>query len=110
MKYISNNPNNIEVLFDLFDVLLNIPSRASSPAPAFKSLIRNLPLQANQLTEKNVTTCRHPEETLNTRLAILQPSDEVGPVPQSLPDHTDLACINFIVERGMLGVGRAPTT
>ena len=57
-----------------------------------------------------MTAYRHREETLNTQLAILRPSGEVGLVPQSLPYHTNFNDINFIVERGMLGVGRAPTT
>ena len=57
-----------------------------------------------------MTTYCHREETLNTQLAILRPSGEVGLVPQSLPYHTNFNDINFIVERGMLGVGRAPTT
>jgi hypothetical protein len=57
-----------------------------------------------------MTAYRHREETLNTQLAILRPSGEVWLVPQSLPDHTNFTYINFIVERGMLGVGRAPAT
>ena len=57
-----------------------------------------------------MTTYRHWEKTLNAQLAILRPSGEVWPVPQSLPEHTHFTYINFIVERGMPGVGRALAT
>lgn len=57
-----------------------------------------------------MTAYRHREETLNTQLAILRPSGEVGLVPQSLPDHIGFTYVNFIVEQGMLGVERALAT
>lgn len=57
-----------------------------------------------------MTAYRHWEETLNTQLAILRPSGEIWPVPQSLPEHTHFTYIHFIVERGMLGVERALAT